>query len=46
MNDKEKSASQEKNVQDRLRMMHEVEKRNDERVKEWSGEHEQDGNGS
>lgn len=43
MDNKEKSASQEKSVQDKLRMMHEVEKRNDERVKEWSGEHEQSG---
>lgn len=47
MNDKEKGTSQEKGgVRDRLRMMREAEERNRERIKEWSGEHEQDGNGS
>ena len=47
MNNNEKNASQEKGgVQDKLRMMHEVEERNDERIKKWSGEHEQDSNGS
>ena len=47
MNDKEKGTGQEKgSVRDRLRMMQEIEKRNDKRVEEWSGEHEQDGDGS
>ena len=46
MNDKEKSATQEKGVQDRLRMMQEIEERNDKRVKEWSDEHEQGDSGA
>ena len=46
MESKEKSASPETGgTRDKLRMMREVEERNDKRIKEWSDEHEQD-NGS
>ena len=47
MNDKEKSTNPEEGVvRDKLRMMREAEERNHERIKKWSGEHEQDSNGS
>ena len=47
MNNEGKGASQEKGgTQEKLRMMREIEERNDERVKKWSGEHEQGSNGS